>query len=150
MNDTYREIEVTNDTSVEDVMKCALNEFGLDSKDINRYRLVEVSLEKGAVHERTMDNHESPWVRQCPIGIQIELLIRLIPVILCRLTFGLFSGNHQERGPRVGEAEGEHAILFADKRRGLLQQCGHFCRQSAAEPITEAIRKDTDRSTEET
>ena len=62
VNDTYREIEVTNDTSVEDVMKCALNEFGLDSKDINRYRLVEVSLEKGAVHERTMDNHESPWV----------------------------------------------------------------------------------------
>ena len=61
VNDTYREIPVTNDTSVEEVMIASLNEFGLDSKDINRYRLVEVSLEKGAVHERTMDNHESPW-----------------------------------------------------------------------------------------
>lgn len=50
VNDTYREIMVTNDTSVEEVMIAALNEFGLDSKDINRYRLVEVSLEKGGRH----------------------------------------------------------------------------------------------------
>lgn len=49
INDTYREIPVTNDTSVEEVMIAALNEFGLDSKDINRYRLVEVSLEKGGM-----------------------------------------------------------------------------------------------------
>ena len=61
VNDTYRVIPVTNDTSVEEVMVSTLDEFGLDSHDINRYRLVEVSLEKGAVHERTMDNNESPW-----------------------------------------------------------------------------------------
>jgi len=28
-------------------MLTSLNEFGLDSKNINRYRLVEVSLDKG-------------------------------------------------------------------------------------------------------
>ncbi|RWS13942.1 diacylglycerol kinase theta-like protein [Dinothrombium tinctorium] len=61
VNDTYRVIPVTNDTSVDDVMIAALNEFGLDAKDINRHRLVEVSLDKGAVHERTMDNQECPW-----------------------------------------------------------------------------------------
>lgn len=67
-------------------MVASLEKFGLDPKDINRYRLVEVSLEKGgmlcitlgdcfthlisancchmtllAVHERTMDNQECPW-----------------------------------------------------------------------------------------
>lgn len=47
VNGTYREIPVSNDTSVEEVMLTSLNEFGLDTKDINRYRLVEVSLEKG-------------------------------------------------------------------------------------------------------
>ncbi|RWS29494.1 diacylglycerol kinase theta-like protein [Leptotrombidium deliense] len=61
VNDTFRVISVTNDTSVDDVMKAALDEFGLDAKDINRHRLVEVSLDKGAVHERTMDNQECPW-----------------------------------------------------------------------------------------
>ncbi|KAI1290308.1 Diacylglycerol kinase theta [Halotydeus destructor] len=61
VNDTYRVISVTNDTSVDEVMVTALTEFGLDPKDINRHRLVEVSLEKGAVHERTMDNQEGPW-----------------------------------------------------------------------------------------
>ena len=47
VNDTYRQVPVTNDTSVEEVMLASLKEFGLDPKDINRYRLVEVSLEKG-------------------------------------------------------------------------------------------------------
>jgi diacylglycerol kinase (ATP) len=61
VNDTYQIIPVTNDTSVDDVMHASLVKFGLDPKDILRYRLVEVSLEKGAVHERTMDNQESPW-----------------------------------------------------------------------------------------
>lgn len=79
--DTYCIVPVTDDTSVEEVMKISLDKFAIDSKDINRYRLVEVSLEKGgniqtqlvyqlhiiiftfplAVHERTMDNNESPW-----------------------------------------------------------------------------------------
>ncbi|CAG2179100.1 unnamed protein product, partial [Oppiella nova] len=61
VTDTYRVIPVTLDTSVEDVMIAALDQFGLDSGDLNRYRLVEVSLDKGSVHERTMDNTESPW-----------------------------------------------------------------------------------------
>ncbi|XP_074599951.1 diacylglycerol kinase theta isoform X2 [Brevipalpus obovatus] len=60
-SEPYCTIPVTDDTSAEDVMKISLEKFGLESKDINRYRLVEVSLEKGAVHERTMDNNESPW-----------------------------------------------------------------------------------------
>jgi hypothetical protein len=47
VNDTYREMPVNNDTSVEEVMLTSLKEFGLDQKDMNRYRLVEVSLEKG-------------------------------------------------------------------------------------------------------
>ena len=47
VNDTYQIIPVTNDTSVDDVMLLSLDKFGLDPKDINRYRLVEVSLEKG-------------------------------------------------------------------------------------------------------
>lgn len=38
---------MTDDTSVEEVMLTSLNEFGLDPKFINRYRLVEVSLDKG-------------------------------------------------------------------------------------------------------
>jgi diacylglycerol kinase (ATP) len=61
VTDTYRVIPVTIDTSVEEVMVSALDQFGLDSGDLNRYRLVEVSLDKGSVHERTMDNNESPW-----------------------------------------------------------------------------------------
>lgn len=47
MNDTYQIIPVTSDTSVDDVMVAALEKFGLDPRDINRHRLVEVSLEKG-------------------------------------------------------------------------------------------------------
>lgn len=56
VNDTYRVISVTNDTSVDDVMVTALSEFGLDHTDLNRYRLVEVSLEKGGelIHSRTV------------------------------------------------------------------------------------------------
>ena len=40
-------IHINLDTTVEEVMIEALNQFGLDSVDINRYRLVEVSQEKG-------------------------------------------------------------------------------------------------------
>ena len=47
VNDTYQLIVVTSDTSVDDVMLMALKKFSLDPKDINRYRMVEVSLEKG-------------------------------------------------------------------------------------------------------
>lgn len=47
VTDTYRVINVTIDTGVDEVMVEALNQFGLDSSDLNRYRLVEVSLEKG-------------------------------------------------------------------------------------------------------
>jgi len=47
VTDTYRVIPVTIDTSVEEVMVSALDQFGLDSGDLNRYRLVEVSLDKG-------------------------------------------------------------------------------------------------------
>ena len=49
VTDTYRVIPVTIDTSVEEVMVAALEQFGLDSSDINRYRLVEVSLDKGGM-----------------------------------------------------------------------------------------------------
>lgn len=47
MTDTYRVIQITLDTTVEEVMVAALDQFGLDSVEINRYRLVEVSQEKG-------------------------------------------------------------------------------------------------------
>lgn len=59
---TYCVVTVTSDTSVDDIMKEALEKFRLRSNDLNRYRLVEVSLDKGSsVHERTMDNQECPW-----------------------------------------------------------------------------------------
>lgn len=59
---TYCNVMVTSDTSVDDIMKQALDKFKLRSNDLNRYRLVEVSLDKGSsVHERTMDNQECPW-----------------------------------------------------------------------------------------
>lgn len=47
VNDTYQIIPVTNDSNVDEVMLLSLDKFGLDPRDINRYRLVEVSLEKG-------------------------------------------------------------------------------------------------------
>ncbi|CAN8017732.1 unnamed protein product [Ixodes persulcatus] len=59
--DIYRVISVTSDTSVEEIMIQALEKFGLDSSDINKFRLSEVTLDKGSVHERVMDNQESPW-----------------------------------------------------------------------------------------
>ncbi|GIX90475.1 diacylglycerol kinase [Caerostris extrusa] len=59
--DTHRVIPVTSDTSVEDVMAATLTEFGLDTSDINKYRLSEVTLDRGSVHERAMDNQEGPW-----------------------------------------------------------------------------------------
>jgi len=59
---TYCKVMVTSDTSVDDIMKQALDKFKLKSNDLSRYRLVEVSLDKGSsVHERTMDNQECPW-----------------------------------------------------------------------------------------
>lgn len=59
---TYCSVPVTSDTSVSDIMKEALDKFRLRTNDLNRYRLVEVSLDKGSsVHERTMDNQECPW-----------------------------------------------------------------------------------------
>ncbi|GBM10457.1 hypothetical protein AVEN_263366-1 [Araneus ventricosus] len=59
--DTHRVIPVTIDTTVEDVMAATLTEFGLDTSDINKYRLSEVTLDRGSVHERAMDNQEGPW-----------------------------------------------------------------------------------------
>ncbi|CAL1279215.1 unnamed protein product [Larinioides sclopetarius] len=59
--DTNRVIPVTSDTTVEDVMAATLTEFGLDTSDINKYRLSEVTLDRGSVHERAMDNQEGPW-----------------------------------------------------------------------------------------
>ncbi|GFT58750.1 diacylglycerol kinase theta [Nephila pilipes] len=59
--DMHRVIPVTSDTSVEDVMAATLTEFGLDTSDINKYRLSEVTLDRGSVHERAMDNQEGPW-----------------------------------------------------------------------------------------
>ena len=53
VTDTYRVIPVTIDTSVEEVMIASLDQFGLDSGDLNRYRLVEVSLEKGCEYSST-------------------------------------------------------------------------------------------------
>ncbi|KAG9510796.1 Diacylglycerol kinase theta [Fragariocoptes setiger] len=62
ITDTYCTVEVTNDTNVDEVMIQALEKFHLDPNGLNRYRLVEVSLDKGSyVHERTMDNQECPW-----------------------------------------------------------------------------------------
>lgn len=60
---TYCEVLVTSDTSVDDIMRDALDKFRLRERfDLARYRLVEVSLDKGSsVHERTMDNQECPW-----------------------------------------------------------------------------------------
>lgn len=59
---TYCNVPVTSDSSVSDVMRDALDKFKLRTTDLNRYRLVEVSLDKGSsVHERTMDNQECPW-----------------------------------------------------------------------------------------
>lgn len=59
---TFCKVAVTSDTSVNDIMKEALEKFRLPTKDLSRYRLVEVSLDKGSsVHERTMDNQECPW-----------------------------------------------------------------------------------------
>ena len=59
---TYCQVTVTSDTSVDEIMKEALEKFRLRLTDLNRYRLVEVSLDKGSsVHERTMDNQECPW-----------------------------------------------------------------------------------------
>ena len=45
--DTFRTIPVKIDTSVAEVVVRALDQFGLDTDNLNRYRLVEVSLEKG-------------------------------------------------------------------------------------------------------
>ncbi|XP_064473132.1 diacylglycerol kinase theta-like isoform X2 [Ornithodoros turicata] len=59
--DIYRVIPVTSDTSVEEIMIQGLEKFGLDSSDMNKFRLSEVTLDKGSVHERVMDNQESPW-----------------------------------------------------------------------------------------
>ncbi|CAL1279216.1 unnamed protein product [Larinioides sclopetarius] len=42
-------------------MAATLTEFGLDTSDINKYRLSEVTLDRGSVHERAMDNQEGPW-----------------------------------------------------------------------------------------
>lgn len=42
-------------------MVSALDKFGLDASDINKFRLSEVTLDKGSVHERVMDNQECPW-----------------------------------------------------------------------------------------
>lgn len=59
--DIFRTIPVTSDTSVEEIMVSALDKFGLDASDINKFRLSEVTLDKGSVHERVMDNQECPW-----------------------------------------------------------------------------------------
>jgi len=59
---THCQVAVTSDTSVDEIMVQALEKFKLRTNDRNRYRLVEVSLDKGSsVHERTMDNQECPW-----------------------------------------------------------------------------------------
>ncbi|XP_076356051.1 diacylglycerol kinase theta-like isoform X1 [Tachypleus tridentatus] len=61
VTETYVTVPVTADTSVEEIMVQALENLGLDSTNLNRFRLNEVSLDRGSVHERIMDNQECPW-----------------------------------------------------------------------------------------
>lgn len=53
----YTELAVTGRMCVQDVMREALDNFGLDGSTWNRYNLIEVSLEKG-VGERTVNPQE--------------------------------------------------------------------------------------------
>lgn len=55
--DIYRVISVTSDTSVEEIMIQALEKFGLDSSDINKFRLSEVTLDKGCTYRSSHRAH---------------------------------------------------------------------------------------------
>ncbi|GAB6028280.1 hypothetical protein CHUAL_002459 [Chamberlinius hualienensis] len=60
-NEPYRPIPVTVSTTVEGVIEAALNKFDLEDKDPQKYRISEVTLDKGAVMERVMERTEKPW-----------------------------------------------------------------------------------------
>uniref|UniRef100_A0A914EBL2 Diacylglycerol kinase n=1 Tax=Acrobeloides nanus TaxID=290746 RepID=A0A914EBL2_9BILA len=55
---TFTEIIVTKETLVQDVIRNALEEFGMDGTTWNKYNLIEVSLERG-VAERTANPQEN-------------------------------------------------------------------------------------------
>ena len=89
VNDTYQVIVVTSDTSVDDVMLMALKKFALDPKDINRYRMVEVSLEKGG---KVI----------CTFTLNSRLTWTIFTFTSCSWAHhgqsGVSLGNHKERG----------------------------------------------------
>ncbi|XP_067138852.1 diacylglycerol kinase theta [Centruroides vittatus] len=58
--ESHQIIDVTSDTSVEEIMITTMEKYGLDPADINKFRLSEVTLDKGC-KQRVMDNQESPW-----------------------------------------------------------------------------------------
>ena len=72
-------IQITLDTTVEEVMVEALDQFGLDSIDINRYRLVEVSQEKGCKQNGALLPNEAVARRHTDMHTRF---LSAIPVIL--------------------------------------------------------------------
>jgi hypothetical protein len=52
------EMTVNRETLVQDVLYCALDDFGMDGSTWNKYSLIEVSLERG-VAERTANPQEN-------------------------------------------------------------------------------------------
>ncbi|KAK3087762.1 hypothetical protein FSP39_010295 [Pinctada imbricata] len=57
----YKNIEVTKETSSEDVIRIALRKFGLENETTpERFNLIEVLLDKG-VSEQVLDKNDCPW-----------------------------------------------------------------------------------------
>lgn len=56
----YKNIEVSKDTTTEQVIQLALRKFGFSDDNPENFSLIEVSLDKG-VTERMLDMNEKPW-----------------------------------------------------------------------------------------
>ncbi|XP_063703643.1 diacylglycerol kinase theta isoform X3 [Culicoides brevitarsis] len=59
-NITFVEIPVNDGTTVKQLIREALNRFGLRDHNIDDYRCSEILLDRG-VTERVLDEHERPW-----------------------------------------------------------------------------------------
>ena len=128
----------------------ALDQFGLDSSGLSRYRLVEVSLEKGCkkcflkfrfsiltkmiFYSCTWAHHGQQWK---PLG-KHKGSCKSKYSIHCAYTFHL-----ELLLIGIDQTKRKHSVLFTASGRSLLFERGHFCWKPSTELIPETLWKDS-------
>ncbi|UYV61514.1 DGKQ [Cordylochernes scorpioides] len=135
--ETCVNIAVTPDTSVEEIIHDAIEKFGLSPGDFNQYHLSEVTLDKGSVHERMMDDQECPWelMRTWAKRDMMRFYLRQKKKPTTSSNVALFVGNLT---PNLSERQYENILLHTLAKR----KSSHYLPAEAFYMLREAMFDD--------